>query len=67
MSRHTTRLYASPSLLSGMARTMDIGATFDSYVLSETPGEADLDALTADFLAAAEDFKAAASRVAHRG
>lgn len=63
MSTYTTRLFAVPSMLSGFARTMDVGATFDSYVESPSPEAADLEALRSDFLATAEDFTAAARRV----
>lgn len=48
-------------MLSGAARTMDVGATFNSYVMSPTPEDADLEAMAADFLATAEDFRTAAS------
>jgi hypothetical protein len=51
-------------MLSGAARTMDVGATFNSYVQSATPEQADLEALAADFLATAEDFRAATAKVA---
>lgn len=64
MGRYTTRLYARPSYLSGAARTLDIGGTFDSYVMSRTPQEADLAALASDFMATADDFRRSADEVA---
>jgi len=42
-------LYAMPSTLSGLARTLDIGGTFDSYNVSGTETEADRLALTGDW------------------
>jgi hypothetical protein len=56
MGSFSTILFAVPGGLSGAARTLDIGCTFDSYVESSTPTEADTRALAADFMAVAEDF-----------
>lgn len=44
-------LFGMPSLLTGVARTLDLGATFDSYNESRTPDEADARALYADWKA----------------
>jgi len=44
-------LFGTPSLLTGIARTLDLGATFDSYNESRTPNEADARALFADWRA----------------
>lgn len=44
-------LFAMPSRLSGVARTLDLGATFDSYNESRTPNEADARALFGDWRA----------------
>lgn len=56
--RNTARLYAMPSVLSGLARTLDIGGTFDSY--NESPDEAiaDARALASDFAAIGDDLRA---------
>jgi hypothetical protein len=64
VSDYTTRLFAMPSYLSGFARTLDIAGLFDSYNRSDTPAQADFDALRADFRAIAEDFKAALETIA---
>jgi hypothetical protein len=64
MSEYTTRLFAQPSWLSGAARSLDLFATFDRYNVSATPEEADAEALRADFLASAEDFRRAFAAVA---
>lgn len=56
MGRYTTRLFARPSHFYGLVHTLDVRATFDSYVLSDTSEAADLAAMTANFHAVAEDF-----------
>ena len=56
MGSFSTILFAVPGGLSGAARTMDIGGTFDSYVESRNGAEADVRALAADFMAVAEDL-----------
>ena len=66
MSRFTTVLFARPSFMSGIARTMDVGGYFDGYVVSATPSEADTRALAADFMAVAEDFAEAVRVVGAR-
>ena len=52
----TGLLYSQPSLLHGFARVLDLGGTFDSYDVSETPGEADWLALVADWYAVSSDL-----------
>lgn len=54
--------FVTPSFLTGAARVLDIGATFDagSYLISSTPAEADARAAKADLRAVLQDFKAAA-------
>lgn len=44
-------LFAMPSVLSGVARSLDLGATFDEYNSSQTEQEADRKALCADWYA----------------
>lgn len=58
-------LYASPSFLTGVARTIDLGACLErsSYNMSRTPAEADLRALTNDWRAVYGDLWRAAKTV----
>ena len=51
-------LFASPSFLSGFARTLDMGATLNrySYNFSATPVEADLRAIAHDWAAVGKDL-----------
>lgn len=53
----TTFLFASPSLLSGVARLLDLGARFDSYNGSETSEAADAAALYSDFRMVGQDLQ----------
>lgn len=57
-------LFARPSVLSGVARTLDLGATFDSY--NESPNEvmADARALYADWRTVGATLVVAADVVA---
>lgn len=61
ISRRTTTdfLFASPSLLSGMARLVDFGCSFDAYNQSRTPVEADIRATVSDWLSVGDDIQAA--------
>ena len=43
-------LFANPSFLSGIARTLDLGGHYDAYNFSVTPEEADIRELTDDWL-----------------
>ena len=54
--------FVSPSYITGVARILDFGASFDSgsYLISSTPAEADARAAQADLRAVVQDFKAAA-------
>jgi hypothetical protein len=52
-------LFASPSFISGFARLVDFGATFDSYNQSRTPVEADVRAAVSDWLNVGDDVAAA--------
>jgi len=53
-------LFARPSFLSGAARVLDLGATFDQYNQSRTGEEADAIALFNDFRAVGLDLLVAA-------
>ena len=57
-------LFAMPSTLSGAARTIDLGATFDSYNESPTGDIADARALFADWHRVGEDLVEAMDRFA---
>lgn len=67
----TDYLFARPSLLRGVARVVDLGATLGrgAYDLAETPADADARALLGDWQMLAHDMRAAfgrtAARVAH--
>jgi len=55
----TTFLFASPSLLSGIARILDIGSQFDGYNEIETDETADVTALCSDFRMVGQDLQKA--------
>ncbi len=52
-------LFSVPSSLSGIARLLDLGATFTEYNISATEAEADARAMTADWLAVGDDLSQA--------
>ena len=56
-------LFARPSLLSGIARVLDLGGVFDSYNDCRTPREADELALGADWAAILEDLELAKAQL----
>ena len=49
-------LFASPSFLCGIARTLDLGAQLDSYNSGATPEQSNRLALFSDWLAVADDL-----------
>ncbi len=53
---YTGLLYAQPTMLQGMARTLDIGGTFDSYNTSANAAEADWMAIASDWYAVSADY-----------
>ena len=55
-------LFAVPSYLSGIARTLDLGGTFDSYNESSTGEEADRRAISADWRMVGQDLREAMRR-----
>jgi hypothetical protein len=64
----TTRLFARPSFIDGVARLFDLGDTLTEYNQSLSPQQADEIALRADREAVAEDFRVAFGRaVRQRG
>jgi len=50
-------LYADPSFLSGVSRTLDLFGTYDAYNISRTPSEADTCALAADWIVTGQDIQ----------
>ena len=50
-------LFAQPSFLSGVARCLDLGGTFDEYNESPTPAQADATAILNDWLAVGADLR----------
>jgi hypothetical protein len=56
MGSYSTILFARPSFLSGVARTLDVGATFNEYNSCASEAAADSAALAADWLAVGEDL-----------
>jgi hypothetical protein len=52
----TSFLFASPSFLEGLARTIDLGSTLDEYNQSVTPEQADLIAIRNDWEMIGEDI-----------
>lgn len=63
---HSTYLFARPSFLSGVARTLDLGGTFDSFNESNGPTEADTRAMIEDWKAVGDDLREAAKQWARQ-
>jgi hypothetical protein len=57
--RRSSLLFANPSLIEGVARTLDLGCTLNVYNESPTGEIADYLALTNDWYAVGDDFRAA--------
>lgn len=57
MNDKSTFLFARPSFLEGVARTLDIGGTLQQYNISETPELADAIALYLDGTVIADDLR----------
>ena len=60
----TDFLFARPSFIGGMARTLDLGGAFDAYNVSLTEQIADARAMLADWAAVGNDIRDAADKVA---
>lgn len=56
-------LFAHPSFLSGVARTLDLSGSFDAYNDSETPEEADARAARSDWMSTGRDMRNAMDEV----
>ena len=52
-------LFARPSILEGVARILDLGATMQEYNQSGSPAEADARAIYSDFKAVGNDISTA--------
>jgi hypothetical protein len=59
--------FVTPGFIRGAARVLDMGASLQkgSYLLSDTPAEADARALASDWEAVDSDLAVAASRLAY--
>jgi len=66
MTDFTTFLYAKPSFREGLARVLDVGATFDSYNDSPSADEADFTATVSDWYAVGADLLSAVNLYARR-
>jgi hypothetical protein len=55
----TDALFARPSFMSGVARALDLGGTFDEYNRSPSPEDADVRALHSDWMAVGADMQKA--------
>lgn len=56
LSNRTAVLFARPSFMEGVARIMDLTGTLSEYNVSETPQEADYNALWADWCSVGIDL-----------
>lgn len=61
---HSTLLFAMPSFLEGMARSVDIGDTLTEFNSSLTPQQADALAMWGDWRAVGGDLQAAVDQFA---
>ena len=59
------RLFATPSLIRGAARVLDLGSTFDVYNESASAEEADYRALQSDWQQVGLDISGAMETFAH--
>lgn len=59
----TEFLFARPSFSSGAARVLDLGGTFDQYNASPTGDEADMRALSNDWVVVGETMREAIETV----
>ena len=56
------KLFSAPSLIEGMARVLDIGATLQKYNVSKSDIEADMQALKSDWKIVGSDIEKAVSK-----
>ena len=50
------RLFANPSFVTGFARALDLGSTFNEYNTDNTPQEADFWSLWSDWYSVGDDL-----------
>ena len=67
MGNYSTLLFATPSYLSGAARTLDLGGTFDDYNDMPTGEMADAAAMQSDWYAIGEDLRHAIQQYEQEG
>lgn len=60
--RHSYRLGSVPSFWTGVARVLDLGATFDCYNVSETDSQADIDSFMLDMKTLRNDYQIAMAK-----
>lgn len=60
-------LFVQPSVVSGLARLLDLLATFDAYNVSRSPHEADARALRSDWQVTGQDIADAMARTPEPG
>ena len=58
MMDYTSRLFARPSFVEGMARVLDMGGTLNEYNTSPSGEEADAIAIWSDWAAIGQDMRA---------
>ena len=54
--KRTARLFAEPSFIEGISRTIDIGSTLNEYNRNKTEEEADTKAIQSDWKAVGDDI-----------
>jgi len=59
----TVFLFPMPSALSGIARILDIGCTYNAYNHSDSPEEADWKAIYSDWAIVGQDLVSAAREI----
>lgn len=67
MREHFGLLFARPSFIEGVARTLDIAGTLDYYNYASSGQEADRLAIRADILALREDLEAVREKLKSEG
>jgi len=63
MTAYSTRLFAIPSFVEGIARILDFGSTLEVYNQSPNPQHADAEALLSDWMAIGEDMTRAIQEI----
>ena len=56
MGNDSFHLFSTPTFISGIAATLDLGATLEQYNSSQTPEEADLKAIKNDWKVVGKDI-----------